>query len=310
LFVFPGILSIAPTNIHAQSGTYVVQVQDVLSIAFWEYPELNAKVRVERDGGIDLPLVGKLTAAGLSINVLRQKIISQMSLYNRIVTQLNIDVLEYGSNIVYVTGQVRNPGRFSFEVIPNLWEILLRAGGPLESASLSQIFVVRAEEGGKVYTIDLAEALQNASLDQLMAIRPGDTIQVQTIAEPGQLQASSPLAKAKLIYIFGAVGRQGAHRYQAGANLMEVIGNAGGPARNANLKKVKHISVANGTSSIAVVNLEKYMDITVPQPMPIGPGDFIIIPTKSSLGNRLLNIVITTTVTSVLGTILFVTLRK
>lgn len=308
LMLLVAVLGSFVTNGFAQSGTYIVQVQDLLKVSYWEYPSLSAKVRVERDGGIDLPLVGEITAAGLSINVLRQKIISQMSLYNKIVTQISIEIVEYGKNIVHVTGHVKKPGKYSFEIIPNLWEILLEAGGPLESASLSDVLIVRSDEGGRIYSIDLTKALSDATLDEMLTIKPGDTIQIQASGQPGQV--TSPLIKKEVIYIFGAIGRQGSHIFQAGSNLLEVIGRAGGPAQNADLSNVKHISVSNGVSSIAIVDLESYMEKTIPLPMPIGPGDFVIIPKKSSLGPRLLNVVITTTVSSVLGTILFFVLKR
>ncbi len=308
LLIAIGLLASSVGKGYAQSGTYVIQVQDVLKIAFWEYPDLNAQVKVKRDGSVDIPLVGKITAAGLSVNVMRQKIISQMSLFNRIVTQISIEVLEYGSNIVYVTGQVRKPGRYSFEEIPDLWDILLEAGGPLETALLSDILIVRADEGGKVYRADVTEALQNAALDQLMEIKPGDTIQIQASGVPGATR--SPLVKQDVIYIFGAVGRQGAHNFAAGTDILQAIGNAGGPTQNANLKKVKHISVSHGSTSIVTLNLNDYMNKAAPPPMPLGPGDYIVIPQKSSFGRRLVNIVVTTTVSSILGTILFVVLRR
>jgi len=293
----------------AQSADYVVQVKDVLKFSFWEYPELNTQTKVDSDGSIDMPIIGRITAAGLSIKVLREKIISQMALYNKVVTQLSIEVIEYGANIVHVTGQVRNPGKYSWEEIPNLWQILLTAGGPLETASLENIVVIRSEEGGRMYNVDLAEALQNANLDDVIDIKPGDTIQVSSQGGAEQ-PALSPLQKREFIYIFGAIARAGAHRYDPEtSNLVEVLGRAGGPARNANLKEVKHISVAHGTPSIAVINLHQYFNKTTPLPMPINPGDTIIIPEKSALLTRAGNILFTTTLTTVISVTLFAILR-
>jgi len=296
-------------EVYGQSASYVVQVKDVLKFSFWEYPELNSQTRVDSDGSINLPIVGRITAAGLSIKVLREKIISQMALYNKVVTQLSIEVLEYGSNIVHVTGHVRNPGKYSWEQIPNLWQILLAAGGPLETAALDEIMVIRSQEGGRIYKVDLSGALQSASLDELMEIKPGDTIQV--LSQGGAERPSpSPLAKRDFIYIFGAIARAGAHPYDPEtSNLVEVLGRAGGPANDANLKEVKHISVANGAPSIAVINLRDYFNKTTPLPMPIGPGDTIIIPRKSALVQRAVNIVFTTTLTTILSFTIFSILR-
>lgn len=309
VFIIIGIMLFAAgqTDVFGQSGTYEVQVKDRLKISFWEYPELNSTVEVDREGRIDLPIVGKLTAAGLTINVLREKIISQMSQYNKLVTQLSIEVLEYGSNTVYVTGQVRNPGKYSFEVIPNLWEILLEAGGPLETANLDQIAIIRAKEDGKIYSVNLAEALRNAKISELPTIYAGDTIQISGNTATGGI--ASPLVKQDFIYIFGAIARQGAHKLEPGANLLEVIGRAGGYSKNANLSKVKHISVSHGNTSIAIINLHDYFDKTTPVPMPIGPGDTIIIPEKSWIGGYIGKALITTSITAVLTSTIFLLIR-
>ena len=291
------------TDALCQSGTYQVQPADNLKISFWEDPELNSVAKVDKDGGIELPIIGRITAAGLTLNVLRSKIISQMSLYNKLVNQISISVTEYGGNVVFVTGQVKNPGKFSFEEIPNLWDLLLEAGGPLENASLDQVVIVRKKEQGKIYTVNLLEALQEAKLDELAKIYPGDTIQVSGIA------SSSPLVQRDEIYIFGAIRRQGAHRFESGSDIMQVIGKAGGYTQNANLKKVKHVSVSNGTTSIAIINLDKYLDKTIPTPMPVGAGDYIIIPSKPSFFSKTGSRILTVVLTGVTTTLIFRAIR-
>lgn len=310
LFICIGVsLCFFNQDAFGQSANYVVQVKDVLKFQFWEYPELNSQTRVDSDGSINLPIIGRITAAGLSIKVLREKIISQMALYNKVVTQLSIEVLEYGANIVHVTGHVRNPGKYSWEEIPNLWQILLAAGGPLETAALDEILVIRSEEGGRIYKVDLSEALQSSGLEEILEIKAGDTIQVPSQGG-AERPSQSPLARQEFIYIFGAIARAGAHQYDPEtSNLVEVLGRAGGPRNDANLKEVKHISVANGAPSVAIINLEDYFNKTTPLPMPIGPGDTIIIPRKSALATRAINIIFTTTLTSILSFTLFSLLR-
>lgn len=292
----------------SQGGSYVIQVKDRLKISFWEYPELNSQVEVNRDGKIDLPIIGSVTAAGLTINALREKIISQMSLYNKVITQLSIEVSEYGSNVVYVTGQVNKPGKYSFEEIPNLWEILLEAGGPLETANLDQVVIVRKKEGGKIETVNLTDALRNANLDKLPEVYPGDTIQVPGTSSTGT--PTSSLIKQDVVYVFGAVARPGPLRLQTNSTILDVIGQAGGPSRNANLDKVKHISVSHGTTSVVEINLNKYFEKTIPVPMPVGPGDTIIVPSKSALSSTLVRTVLTTTLTALATSAIFIGIRS
>ncbi|NIT59128.1 MAG: hypothetical protein GWN00_23765 [Aliifodinibius sp.] len=306
--LFTLVLILLPGDGLSQGGTYEIQVKDLLKVSFWEYPELNSQVRVDKDGKIDLPIIGRVTAAGLTINVLREKIISQMSQYNKVITQLSIDVLEYGGNVVHITGQVAKPGKYSFEEISNLWEILLEAGGPLETANLDQVVIVRKKEDGKLYTVDVTESLRNANLSDLPEVYPGDTIQVPGTTATGT--ATSPLVKQDVVYIFGAIARPGPLRLQADSNLLDVIGRAGGPRSNANLNKVKHISVSHGTASVVEVNLNDYFEKSFPVPMPVGPGDTIIVPQESSLGGRLVTTVLTTTLTAIATSAIFIGIRS
>ena len=113
-------------NLYAQSGSYIIQENDQLDISFWESPELNSTSTVSKEGEIQLPIIGKIKAEGLKVEQLRQNIISQMQLYNKIINQLSIDITEFGQNKVWVTGQVKTPDKYTFEEIPNIWEIKKR----------------------------------------------------------------------------------------------------------------------------------------------------------------------------------------
>jgi protein involved in polysaccharide export with SLBB domain len=288
----------------AQSVGYVVQKTDRMQISFWGNPDLDALVTVTGDGTIEMPVIGKVTAGGLTIQQLRSKIISQMAQYNKLITQLNIKVIEYGSNKVYITGHVLNPGKYSFEVIPNLWDIILEAGGPAQTGQLDDITVARTVEGGKVYKVNLTRALGTGGLENLPKIYPGDTIEIPGIT-PAGTAPQSLLAQKDVVFVLGQVATPGAHKFQTASNLVEVIAQAGGYLPEANLKKVKHIHVSEGKSAVVVeYNLDKYASQADPAPMIIRPGDTILIPRKSILGNTLittgLTAIITVTITSMI----------
>ena len=302
LVLYLGLLS---KVVQGQSGSYKIQVKDRLQISFWDAPELNSQGKVSKDGGIDLPIIGRITAAGLTINQLREKMIEQMTLYNKVITQLSVVVLEYGSNLVYVTGQVRTPGKYSFEEIPNLWDILLEAGGPLETAMPDEVIIIRSKEDGKMYTIDLAGALRRGRLSELPKIYPGDTIHVPGTTDTGT--GTSPLMKKEEVYVFGAVAAPGVYKFELNSNLIELLARAGGPTPDAKLNKVKHISVSHGTITVVEVNLEKYINTSIPVPMPVGAGDTIVIPRR---GPPLVGTLIMTLITTTLTSIIFVLIGR
>ena len=300
VFCLPGQL------VFAQTTTYRIQPDDHLQISFWQSPELNTEALVSKDGGFEIPVIGRITTAGLTINQFREKIISQMALYNKLITQLSITVLEYGHNRVYVTGHVGTPGKYSFEEIPGLWDIILEAGGPAETALLDEVVIVRSESGGQLIKADVSNAIRSGGLSQLPEIKPGDTVHVPGTSETGT--TPSPLVKKDQIYILGAVAVPGAHKFEAGLNLLEVIGEAGGPTPDANLKRVKHVSVSYGTTSVVEFDLEKYIDASIPTPMPIGAGDTIFIPRRRGI-SPILNLVITSLITATITSTVFILIR-
>ncbi|HEX9654868.1 MAG TPA: hypothetical protein VGA99_14265, partial [bacterium] len=94
-----------------------------------------------------------------------------------------------------------------------------------------------------------------------------------------------------------------AHKFESGLNLVEVIGRAGGPTFEANLKKVQFVSVRDGKPQVKEFNLETYFKRSIPHPVPVGAGDTIFVPWRrglSPVARLLLSAVLTTTITSII----------
>jgi polysaccharide biosynthesis/export protein len=58
---------LAPPTPQNRTESYIVAVQDVLNITVWDNPELTGKVTVQPDGTVTLPLIGRLVAAGVTV---------------------------------------------------------------------------------------------------------------------------------------------------------------------------------------------------------------------------------------------------
>jgi len=303
LLVYVSILLLGMVNfLIAQSSSYKIQVDDQLSITFWEHPKLNTKTTVNKEGVIELPIVGQMAVAGLTIEALRNSIVSRMAIYNKLVNQLSITIDEYGQNKIFVTGQVAQPGKYSFEKIPGLWDILLEAGGPRETAVLDKVTIVRGDGNGQVLVVNLAAALKNGKLGELPEIKPRDTININGTTEQGIV--TSPLAVREEFYVVGAVGSPGAHQFEAGMNLLEAIGRAGGPTSDANIKKARYVVIEDDRTRVVDINLENYMMNDKVKAIPIiRKGSTIYIPHRHELSqvtSTIITALITTSITSVI----------
>lgn len=296
------------TMLYAQKLTYKIQENDLLKISFWESPELDRQARVSSDGKIVLPVIGNLTAAGLSIDEFRKEIITQMGTYNKLINQVNISVVEFGQNKVHVTGQITKPGKYSFEEIPNIWDIILEAGGPLESTQLNAVVIIRNQEDGKIVTADIENALKQGKINDLPQIYAGDAIHIPGINSPFGVTdiSSDSYSSRNEYYIVGAINAPGTHTFEKNLNILDAIGRAGGPTEMANLEEVKYVSVYTDGTKVLAINLESYMTNPLYGTIPlVTPGSTIYIPSEERMSPILAAILITT-VSTAISTILVI----
>lgn len=265
---------------------YVIGIGDRISVKFWQKVEYNTDARVSASGEIQLPLIGTIQAAGLTLKQLRDNIENRISLVDVNITQASVTVLEYGSKSVYLTGAVGSPGKKNFEVMPNLWQILLEAGGPLPTAKLDDVTIVRGSgtEAGKILHVNLTEALEKGDLTTLPVIYPGDTIHIlQVPATPGSQNLSpSPLEQRDLILVFGQVKNPGRYNIERRMNLLDAIVLAGGFTDKADMAKVRLLFRGREHAELAIVDLKKYLDQSVPLPLALNSGDAIYVPARAA----------------------------
>ena len=267
---------------------YTIGSEDVLSISFWQEPKFNTTVRVSQNGMIVLPVIGSLTAAGQTPSKLATKIVERISVFNKNISQASVVVTQYGSKKIYVTGHVLQPGKYTFEAIPDLWKIILEAGGPAETALIDHIKIIRGgAEANKIITVNLAEFLKHGDQTKLPRVYPGDTIHVPGIpAETAGADSEtsggirSTQINEDVIYIYGQIARPGGYRFNQNLSVLEAIIIAGGPTPAAKLDEVKIIMQGAPYSSVATIDLENYSKLGAPAPFSLNPGDTIFIPRR------------------------------
>ncbi|MFQ5650661.1 MAG: polysaccharide biosynthesis/export family protein [bacterium] len=267
------------------SQEYTIQSGDNLSIAFWQQPDLNTETRVAQDGKIELPVVGRIRAAGLTAAQLSENIIEQISRYRINITQASVTITEYQGNKVFVTGQVGSPGTYSFEVIPNLWRVLQEAGGLLETADLARVSLIRAgEQSGNITQVDLRRYFEDGALTKLPRLNGGDTIHVPGLPSirSDANTPTTPFSVRNEIYILGEVASPGRYNLEQDINLLEALILAGGPTNSAKLTEVKVLTRWRGNNGLIKINVEDFLQKAQPGPPQLRPGDTIYVPRKAS----------------------------
>jgi len=125
---------------------------------------------IDGDGKISLPLIGTLEAVGLTSGKLAERI--QASYVPKFYVRCNVTILP-SQRFFYMGGEVRNPGRHSWDEDMSLLKAIDTAGGFTDFANKKKVELTR---GGKKMEIDCEELRNDPSKD--MSILPGDSVRV------------------------------------------------------------------------------------------------------------------------------------
>jgi polysaccharide export outer membrane protein len=112
----------------ARPQSYIIGKGDVLQIIVWDHPELTIPAgqfrdaetsgqQVGEDGYLYYPYVGMVRAAGMNIPALRDVLTERLSKYIQD-PQLDVRVVGYRSQRVYVVGEVNKPGVIPLNDVP------------------------------------------------------------------------------------------------------------------------------------------------------------------------------------------------
>ena len=177
----PAALAQAPEHYE-----YRVGPGDVLTITVWEHPELTIPAGSERmaeeagnwvhdDGTIYYPYVGTLKVAGLRVTEIRDRIIDKLARYIEN-PQVDVTVAAFRSQLVYVTGNVNNPGTYPVTNVPmRLVDAVSLAGGLDERADWRNVSLTR---DGREYRLSLRAIYERGDPRFNVLLRGGDVVHV------------------------------------------------------------------------------------------------------------------------------------
>ena len=172
--------------------------------------DFGGRARVQADGDIQLPLIGKVVAAEQSTAELSNQVAIALKKGGYFADPIvSVEVVSYASRYVTVLGAVGQPGLVPMNRPYRISEILARVGGVRENAA--DYLVVRSEKGGEKRL--LIRELATGDLTQDPYVSPGDKIY-------------SPLAD--LFYIYGQVNTPGGYPLTNGMTVRMAIAKGGG----------------------------------------------------------------------------------
>ena len=159
---------------------YVIGPEDVLSINFWRDADMTRdEVTVRPDGRITLPLLGDITAAGLTPEQLKAAVEKAASKYHQN-PSVTVLVRQINSRKVFITGNVANPGAHPLTGPRTVMQLIALAGGLTEYADKKNIQIMRVEPNGQTrsFKFNYNDVSKGKNLKQNILLQPGDTVVV------------------------------------------------------------------------------------------------------------------------------------
>jgi polysaccharide export outer membrane protein len=161
------------------AADYRLMPGDKLRVEVYKDAQLSQSLQVRPDGKVTLPLLGDIVAADLTPIQLRDRITGSLKEYvqNPVVTVI---VVEASPAMVYVMGEVAQPGSIPMRGSMTVLQALAMAGGFKEFANPKDIRILR-KSSGILNTVETIRFNYNDAVKNNLApvfLSPGDMIVV------------------------------------------------------------------------------------------------------------------------------------
>lgn len=207
---------------------YVYEYQlgpgDEVVINLTETDDIDGNYLIDPFGMIDLPYVGKINIKDLTSSEAQNILFNVLKKFYKN-PDLQIDIVEFNSSKVYVTGTVRNQLVIDMDDKPlRVLDALIRANvnttGNDNLASTNGII----RRDGRVFEIDLIDAIRGSDEKQNFYLKKNDVIFIDR--------------NPNSILVFGEVTKSGSYFPYAGYSLTQLVSDSGLNQLTADAKNV------------------------------------------------------------------------
>ncbi len=253
-------------------GLYRVGPEDQIRIEFFGVPELSREYRVDGQGNIVMPLVGKIAVAGLTLDEIEQTVAAKYGESYLRSPQASARVTEYRSQQFTIVGAVANPRVYSVSRQTTLIEALAMAGGVTRDAG-DMVYLtdrVRHPENGQQQTrtlvVGLDELMEDAAAHNVML---GETALIN-------------VPRGGFVFVEGAVNRPGGVDLRGEITVLKAVSEAGGLKFEADPSAVRVLRRDTGTGewNHLDVNYGEVRDNPA-RDMPLRDGDVVVVDTST-----------------------------
>jgi len=257
----------APPDPQPSSLDYQVGVGDVLSVMVYARPDLSSSAgskgsRVDGNGNIQLPLIGSVKAAGMTVGAIRDTIETALRKYVQ-EPSVVVEVVEFHSKPIYLMGQFRTPGVYYMDRPMTFLQGITLGNGFDATANLRGVRLLRDQ---KIAPVDVYSLILDGRIEQNVWLKPGDTVFI-------------PDNRTQNVFVFGAVNKPGPIPMPQGRmHLLEAITSADPRPVGLDLKNVRIIRSLTTTSGELLVVDVAMMRRGETLPFQLMDGDVVYVP--------------------------------
>ena len=257
--VLLGGLVVLASAAGAADEAYEIGAGDTLGIVVLDQPSLSGAFKVDPEGMLTFPFLGRVKASGMSPPEVERKLTTLLSEGYLRKPRVSVTVKEFGSQVVFVTGEFQKPGPYSLGADPSLLALLTAVGDVTPSAG-HEVVVVRPPAPG-LEALGAGDGTEeapaaDAGRPPLPGEVPGSEVFRISLRE---LRAGFPernvllrardtvyLPKASMVYVLGHVGRPGPYRYEEGLTVYKALLLAGGVTDRGSAKGLRIVRLDGG----------------------------------------------------------------
>lgn len=217
---------------------YLVGPQDVLSVRIYGEEKLSGKIRIDNDGSFPFEYLGRVKAEGMTTAQIEAYLTKALGDGYLRAPQVSVEVVEYRSQSVFVTGEVRSPNKYSLPGNSTLMDVLTLAGSVTQNAG-NWVQITHARQGTEV----LGPAI-SADYDMRINLRDIQTGKAQNVKMRDGDTIFVP--KAERVWVVGQVRNPQGIVHEEGMTVFEAIAAAGGITEKGSNSRIEIIRIENG----------------------------------------------------------------
>jgi protein involved in polysaccharide export with SLBB domain len=234
-----------PINEPNLSPSYILDYGDALEVQLIGQEDEEGVYQIKRNGSINLPDIGPITLAGLSLED-ASRLIKAKVLSTFIGTEAFVSLDSVRDINVLVSGNAFNPGIYTVSGNANLLHVLSVAGGINENGSYREINLIRDKK--VIETLDMYDVLISGFYNSRIALKSGDVIFVA--------------ASKNVVSIDGAVKIPAKFELSSNQNLYDVIDYTNGISSDADLNNIYLDRILDGKiNSLPIRNINQFKKI-------------------------------------------------